>query len=111
MTPKATQFLQRIKMTDATQIQTELEALDGWCVRGDALVRVFVFDDFLTAVAFINTIAPIAEALDHHPELYNVYNRVELVLNTHDVGGLTEFDFVLAARIDEVARAYTLHAS
>ncbi len=90
------------KLDDAA-IETNLSALDGWSRKGDKIERKFEFDDFLTAIAFINRIAPLAEEADHHPELFNVYNRVEIELTTHDSGGITQKDFDLAAAIDAVA--------
>lgn len=93
----------RTKIEDRAKLTARVADLDGWVLDGDAITRTLEFDGFLEAVEFIQAIAPLAEELDHHPEIFNVYNRVELTLNTHDVGGLTEFDFELAARIDEVA--------
>ncbi|RAL24673.1 4a-hydroxytetrahydrobiopterin dehydratase [Lujinxingia litoralis] len=90
-------------LAEAT-ISEGLEALDGWEREGDRIKRELIFDDFLSAIAFINRVAPLAEAADHHPELFNVYNRVELVLTTHDAGGLTAKDFDLAAAIDRVVQ-------
>lgn len=77
-----------------------LADLDGWHRDGDRIQRDLEFATFLDAIAFINRIAPHAEAADHHPEIFNVYNRVELVLTTHDADGLTEKDFALAAKLD-----------
>ncbi len=81
-------------------ITEKLAGLDGWEQDGDAIKRSYQFDDFLAAIAFINRIAPHAEELDHHPELFNVYNRVDITLTTHDADGLTDYDFALAARLD-----------
>lgn len=88
-----------MKLSD-DEITTRLAALDGWSRAGDQIERKLEFDDFLSAIAFINRIAELAEAADHHPEIFNVYNRVELVLTTHDAGGLTARDFALAEKID-----------
>lgn len=76
-----------------------LEVRDGH----DALVRRYRFDDFLGAIAFVNRIAPVAESEGHHPDLVVGWGRVEVVLWTHAAGGLTENDFILAARIDAAA--------
>ena len=84
-------------------ITAKLADLDGWEQDGDAIKRSYQFDDFLAAIAFINRIAPHAEELDHHPELFNVYNRVDIPLTTHDADGLTDYDFALAARLDDEA--------
>jgi 4a-hydroxytetrahydrobiopterin dehydratase len=82
-----------------------LAELAGWrAVKGrDAIEKSFRFADFNAAWGFMTRVAMIAEKMDHHPEWSNVYNRVHIILSTHDAGGLTELDFVLARRIDEVA--------
>jgi len=80
------------------------EALPGWeAVAGrDAIRRAFRFRDFSEAWGFMARVALLAEAQDHHPEWSNVYNRVEILLTTHDAGGLSERDLHLARAIDEV---------
>lgn len=85
----------------ADQIEARL-ADTPW--RGDtsAIKREIEFEGFLQAIAFINDLAPHAEELDHHPELFNVYNRVEITLTTHDADGVTALDFELARRIDAI---------
>ncbi len=87
------------RLTDE-EIQKSLKTLNGWTRDGDAIERKLVFDSFLDAIAFINRIATHAENADHHPEIFNVYNKVDLRLTTHDAGGLTAKDFALAAEID-----------
>ncbi len=74
-----------------------------------ALRRDLQFDDFATAIAFIQRGAALADALDHHPDWRNVYNRVWLVLTTHDCGGVSARDFVLGAQLDQLA--VELHAA
>jgi 4a-hydroxytetrahydrobiopterin dehydratase len=69
----------------------------------DAIVREFRFKDFNGAFAFMTRVALMAEKMDHHPEWFNVYNRVEVTLSTHDAGGITESDLKLARFIDSVA--------
>ena len=80
------------------------EALPGWeAVAGrDAIRRAFRFRDFSEAWGFMARVALLAEAQDHHPEWSNVYNRVEILLTTHDAGGLSERDLRLARAINEV---------
>ncbi len=95
--------MDRTKLDDREALEARVANLNGWTLGEAKITRTWEFKDFLTAVSFITQMAPHAEALDHHPELFNVYNRIEVTLNTHDVGGLTEFDFALAARLDEVA--------
>ena len=95
------------KMTDA-EIQTALSELEGWELLKDraAIFKKFKFNDFPTAWNFMDDVAGYADEADHHPEWTNVYNRVEITLSTHDVGGLSELDFDMAAFIDEAAASY-----
>lgn len=85
---------------DDSTIDARLAELDGWTRDGDAIERSIQFDSFMDAIGFINRIAEHAEEADHHPEIFNVYNNVDLTLTTHDAGGLTQKDFDLAAKID-----------
>jgi len=82
-----------------------LEVLDGWDeVDGrDAITKTFRFDDFNAAFGFMTRVALAAEKADHHPEWFNVYNRVEVTLSTHDADGLTQKDVALAAFMDLAA--------
>ena len=68
----------------------------------DAITRTFRFKDFNAAFGFMTRCALKADQMDHHPEWFNVYNRVRIDLTTHDAGGLTAADFALAARIEEL---------
>ena len=82
-----------------------LGKLTGWSeVAGrDAITRKFNFKDFNEAFGFMTRAALIAEKLDHHPEWFNVYNRVEVTLATHDAGGVTERDIKLAEAMNRLA--------
>jgi 4a-hydroxytetrahydrobiopterin dehydratase len=84
-----------------------LAKLSGWSeVKGrDAITREFKFSDFNEAFGFMARAALIAEKLDHHPEWFNVYNKVEVTLATHDAGGVTERDIKLAQAMDRLAKA------
>ncbi len=85
------------------KIAQALQELDGWTFENDRLVKQFMFGDFREAMGFIVRVAFEAEALDHHPDLHNVYNKVTLALNTHDAGGkVTAFDVALAQKIDRL---------
>lgn len=85
------------------EIDDALKGLDGWTFEDDRLTKQFEFDDFRSAVAFIVRLAFEAEELNHHPNLQNVYNRVDVALNTHDVGGkVTATDVELAKKIDRL---------
>ena len=77
--------------------------LPGWQLEGEHLKRSFRFADFSAAWGFMNRVALLAEAQDHHPEWFNVYNRVEIALTTHDAGGLSARDVRLAKAIDALA--------
>ena len=85
--------------------QMALRELHGWSEveDRDAIRKSFHFSDFSEAWGFLSRIALAAENMDHHPEIFNVYNRVEIVLSTHDAGGLSERDVRLAHVIDELA--------
>lgn len=80
-----------------------MASLDGWSIVDGKLHRDFVFDDFVTAFGFMARCALVAEALGHHPEWCNVYGRVTVRLTTHDAGGITDADFALAARMNDLA--------
>ncbi|RMF12309.1 MAG: 4a-hydroxytetrahydrobiopterin dehydratase [Alphaproteobacteria bacterium] len=87
-------------------LQTAVAGLDGWAlVEGrDAIRKTFRFPDFNTAFAFMTRVALKAEAMNHHPEWFNVYNRVEVTLATHDAQGVTEKDITLARFMDRAFR-------
>lgn len=84
-----------------------LATLDGWSdVAGrDAIQRSFQFADFNAAFGFMTRCAMMAEKMDHHPEWFNVYNKVEVTLATHDAGGVTELDIRLAGLMNRAAEA------
>jgi 4a-hydroxytetrahydrobiopterin dehydratase len=80
-----------------------LAQLSGWGAAPgdrDAIVKTFKFADFNAAFGFMTRVALAAEKLDHHPEWFNVYNRVEVLLSTHDADGVTELDVTLAKFMD-----------
>jgi len=85
-----------------------LAELSDWrSVEGrDAIQKSFRFKDFNQAWAFMSRVAPAAEAMNHHPEWSNVYNRVEIVLTTHDCGGLSERDIQLARKIEALVGGF-----
>lgn len=84
---------------------TALQDLDGWTAVSDrdAITKSYKLKDFNAAFGFMTRVALAAEKLDHHPEWFNVYNRVDITLSTHDVGGVSELDLSLARIIDAVA--------
>jgi 4a-hydroxytetrahydrobiopterin dehydratase len=85
------------------QVQQALAGLQGWSADGDAITRTFEFADHITAMGFVTKVAMAAEVMDHHPDLRIVYNRVELRLNSHDAGGVTDRDVKLAERTNQLA--------
>lgn len=74
----------------------------AWHIEDNEIVRDFVFRDFKEAIAFVNRVATIAEEEGHHPDLHLAYTKLRLELSTHAIGGLSENDFVMAAKIDRV---------
>lgn len=74
----------------------------AWKVEDDALVRRYAFPDFAQALAFVNGVGALAEAANHHPDIVLTYGSVGLTWTTHDVGGLSQADFVMAARSDRL---------
>ena len=84
-----------------------LQALPGWSLArgGEAIERSFVFADFGEAFAFMTRVALLAEKRDHHPEWFNVYNKVDITLTTHDAGGLSLRDVKMARKIDGLVGA------
>jgi len=89
-----------MKTYDSNEVHQKLANLKKWIHEGDAIERTFILDDFSEALALIVRIGLIAEQADHHPEIYNVYNKVRIRLNTHSAGGITDKDFSLAETID-----------
>jgi len=93
-------------MADRIDVAEALKGLPLWRVApGDrpAVARSLVFADFNAAFGFMARVALLAEKTDHHPEWSNVYNRVEVLLTTHDAGGITERDTAMARFIDQAA--------
>ena len=80
-----------------------VEELEGWTGGDDFITKVFKFRNFIEAFSFMTNIAIVAEKMDHHPEWYNIYNRVDITLTTHDSGGVTEKDITLAKAMEMAA--------
>jgi len=93
-----------VRQLDAAQVASSAAGLIGWSVTdgGRAIVRSFVFGDFVEAFGFMTRVAIYAERANHHPEWSNVYNRVEIRLTTHDCNGLSQRDIDLARLIDRI---------
>ena len=87
------------KLTDV-KINAQLAELSDWTVENEKLHKEFQFDSFVEAFGFMTSVALIAESMNHHPEWFNVYNRVTVDLATHDAGGISALDFELAKKVD-----------
>lgn len=87
----------------APRIRAALRTVPEWKRRGRSITRTYTFKDFVAAMKFVNRAARLAEKAWHHPDIDIRWNRVTLVLSTHDAGGLTAKDFALATRLDAAA--------
>ncbi len=92
----------RQKLSD-TDIQAKLGNMPGWSVVDGKLHREYKFQDFVHAFGFMASVALVAESMNHHPEWFNVYSTVNVDLATHDAGGITELDFTLAGKMEDIA--------
>ncbi len=90
----------KLSHADADQ---RMKDLRGWTLQGDEIVKQYTFKGFAEAIAFVNRLAPEAEAADHHPDILINYKRVTLTYSTHSEGGLTDKDFAGAAMADGVS--------
>ncbi len=90
------------KVLSKEEVQAKLKKLDGWSLDGGQIRKVVEAKDFVRAMGFVNSVALLAERQNHHPDIDIRWNKVTLVLSTHSAGGLTDQDFTLAARIDEL---------
>ncbi len=85
------------------QLDVALSQLDGWSLQNAKLHRQYQFPSFVEAFGFMSSLALVAESMGHHPEWFNVYNRVTIDLTTHDAGGITQKDVDLAKKANELA--------
>ena len=90
------------KLTDE-QIKKEITSLTGWSVMNDKIHKDFVFTDFVEAFGFMSKAAIHIEKMNHHPEWFNVYNKIRIYLTTHDAGGITQNDIDLARILNSLA--------
>ncbi|MDE0043817.1 MAG: 4a-hydroxytetrahydrobiopterin dehydratase [Candidatus Poribacteria bacterium] len=86
-----------------SEIETHLKGVAGWSVEDGKLHKQFQFESFVEAFGFMTSLALIAEKMNHHPEWFNVYNRVTIDLMTHDLEGISDLDFQLAKEADALA--------
>jgi 4a-hydroxytetrahydrobiopterin dehydratase len=82
------------------EVKKSLATLQGWTLQGAEIRKTLELKDFVHAMGFVNSVALLAEKVNHHPDIDIRWNKVTLVLSTHSAGGLTEFDFSLAQQID-----------
>jgi 4a-hydroxytetrahydrobiopterin dehydratase len=89
-------------LLDGAAIKAALDRLPGWERNGDQIVKTYTFDDFHSAMTFVDRVAEAAEAAEHHPDIDIRWNKVTLWLSTHSAGGLTERDTALAHRVERL---------
>ena len=95
--------MSKMQKLTTSEIETLLPSLPLWSIDDGKLTRTLQFDDFVAAFGFMSKVALIAERMNHHPEWFNVYGTVRIQLSSHDVGGLSNYDFQLAEHIDSMA--------
>jgi 4a-hydroxytetrahydrobiopterin dehydratase len=91
------------RKVDAGEVEEALKALPGWAVDEGKLKKEFKFGSFAEAIGWMVAVAIYADQIDHHPEWFNVYNRVKVALVTHDMGALSTLDLALAGRMQTLA--------
>ena len=89
------------RLTDA-ELARDLEALPGWAREGNAIVKTLRFADYDRTIGFVNALAYVANAEDHHPDLTVSYNRCAVTWSTHDAGGVTRNDTICAAKVERL---------
>ena len=90
-----------VELLDEEEIEQRLDELGDWEREGDEIQKIFEFDDFRSAIEFVNDVAKLADRYDHHPDIDIRWNKVTLSLSTHSEGGLTPLDFDLAGEIEQ----------
>jgi 4a-hydroxytetrahydrobiopterin dehydratase len=98
---KEQNHLERRKLS-ADEVSERLEGLNGWIAESDVIMKRFEFPNFAASLDFVNKVGALAEAADHHPDIKFGWGYAEFAMTTHDRGGLTEFDFDLARKIDGI---------
>ena len=91
---------------EKSEIERRLSALPGWEFKDNAISKLYRFKKFMDGIHFIDRVAEMAEAADHHPDVKINYTRITFSCSTHDQGGVTEKDFKLASQIEEAYKAY-----
>ena len=91
---------------EKSEIERRLGTLPGWEYKDNAISKLYRFKEFMDGIRFLNRVAEMAEAADHHPDVKINYIRITFSCSTHDQGGVTEKDFKLASQIEEAFKAY-----
>ncbi len=97
-------LMSNLNVLSDTELNNALNQLEGWTQKDGKLHRQFQFSSFVEAFGFMTSVALVAESMGHHPEWFNVYNRVTIDLTTHDAGGITNKDVELAKKANELAK-------
>lgn len=92
-----------MKTYNEQEAQSRLQDLPDWNFNNNGIEKTYLFKDFVQAFGFMTQVAILAEKANHHPEWFNVYNKVEVRLSTHDYGGLTDMDLDLAKKMEALA--------
>ena len=100
-----------MRKLNETDVAERMTSIEGWTLDGARLRKEFLFGDFVQAFGFMTSVALVAEAMNHHPEWSNVYNRVVVHLSSHEVGGISELDFELAIKIESIGASFDNSAS
>lgn len=95
-----------VKPFGAAETRKYLKEVESWSVRDNKLTKRLVFKDFMQLIKFVNTLATIAEKEGHHPDFTVHYNKLDFEIWTHAIGGLSENDFILAAKIDKLYKRF-----
>ena len=85
------------------QVQKALSDLPGWTIQNDKLTRTYTFETYKEGIDFAVSVGNAADVLNHHPDIHIGYCRVKVAVNTHDVNGISPYDFELARRVDAIA--------
>ena len=93
-----------VKVLSAQELKAALNQLNGWTEKDGKIHRQFQFNSFVEAFGFMSSVALVAESMGHHPEWFNVYNRVTIDLTTHDAGAITNKDIELAKKANESSK-------
>ncbi|MDC3266987.1 4a-hydroxytetrahydrobiopterin dehydratase [Gammaproteobacteria bacterium] len=97
--------MSNLEKLSMNKVEESLNRIEEWMLKDEKLFREFKFQTFIQAFGFMSSVAILAEQQNHHPEWSNVYNKVRIYLTTHEAGGITEKDFLLAEAIDKAYRA------